>query len=449
MTESNIQIREKSIRTKRLAFTIPRIASSLLLGTVGFALFFLYTLAYNVSEALVGIGIGVGYISIAAGQFILGWISDGKYTKWGRRKPYVFILAPVNAISFVFVLLPYLVLNNPSETTLFIWLITFDGIFQFSYAYTTVYQAWMPEQFSVEDRPRVSQTQNIYNIIGQAIMLLFTFLVLTNVQGQIEANPSIIPPEFLITVIIFAILLIIFYYFGTYIMPTEPYHKIDSNYIEHLATIFKHKNYLLVTLMQGIASFAWIIMTTVMLNYIQIVLRFGTLEYLLAAVCLLVGVIIFITLWRKRIDKHGKKNTLLNVFQFAMFFLLLTLIGFLPLPSPINVIFGLIFILGIAAIMAGWGLFPYIYYADLAEDQEKTSGELLAGIYIGFPSILLNIFQALGTTLLGFILEFLPPVGGVSYSVGYVIWGPICTVFLIMAYFYTKRLITLDFDWEK
>jgi Na+/melibiose symporter-like transporter len=290
MTDSNLQLKKRSIRTKRLAFTIPRIASSLLLGTVGFALFFLYTLAYDVSEALVGIGIGVGYVSIAAGQFILGWISDGKYTRWGRRKPYIFILAPINALSFVFVLLPYLILKNPSEITLFIWLITFDGIFQFSYAYTTVYQACMPEQFSVEDRPRVSQTQNIYNIIGQAIMLLFTFLVLTNIRGQIEANPSVIPPEFLITVIIFAAFLIIFYYLGTYVMPTEPYRKIDSNYIEHLITIFKHKNYLSVTLMQGIASFAWIIMTTVMLNYIQIVLRFGTLEYLLAAFCLLIGV---------------------------------------------------------------------------------------------------------------------------------------------------------------
>ena len=343
MNESVKDVKDKSFRSKRLIFSVPRIAAALLLGTVGFSLFFLYNLAYGVNSVWTGIGVGVGYFAVAAGQFILGWISDGKYTRWGRRKPYIYIFVPINALSFVFVLLPYLILPSPSELTLFIWLIVWDAIFQFSYGYATVYQAWMPEQFSTDQRPRVSQTQNVYNIIGQGIMLIFTFVVLTQVRGEIEANPSVIPPQFLITVLIFAIMLVVVFYLAARAMPTEEYHPIDSNYIQHVINIFKHKNYILVTIMQGIASFAWIIMTTVMLNYIEIVLNFGMLEYLIAAVCLLVGVIIFLTLWRKRIEKKGKKPTLLNVFLFAMIFLLLTLIGLIPMGSVFAIVFGLIF----------------------------------------------------------------------------------------------------------
>lgn len=438
---------EISLKKKKYLFSFPRVMASLVLGTVGFSLFFLYTLAYNVDSVLVGFAIGMGYFSIAASQFLLGWLSDGKYTKWGRRKPYIFVFCPLLAISFIFVMVPYLVLINPDETTLFIWLLIWDVVFEFSYGFTTVYQAWMPEQFAIDERPAVSQVQNIFNIIGQGIMLIFTFLVLTASRDKIVANPNVIPIDFLVIIFTFAILLIIIIYTGAILMPVEPYHEIKSNYIEHLKAIFRHKNYMLTTLMQGIASFAWIIMTTVMLNYIEIVLNFGTIEYLVAALCLLFGVILFVTLWRKRIEKKGKKSTLLNVFLFALLFLPLTLIGLFPLTPPINIIFGLIFILGIAATMAGWGLFPYIYYADLANEGEKETGELNAGIYIGFPSILLNIFQAFGSMLLGIIVG-LPTIGSVSYSIGYIIWGPICSIILIIAYIYTKKLITLDFEWE-
>ncbi len=113
-------------------------------------------------------------------------------------------------------------------------------------------------------------------------------------------------------------------------------------------------------------------------------------------------------------------------------------------------ILGIIFILGIAALLGGWYLFPYIIYADLAEDDEKSTGELKAGIYTGFPSIVLNIFQAGGIFLLGAILT-LPSIttGSLTYSIGLILWGPICSLILICSWLYTKKFVTLDFEWEK
>ncbi len=84
-------------------------------------------------------------------------------------------------------------------------------------------------------------------------------------------------------------------------------------------------------------------------------------------------------------------------------------------------------------------------YADIAEVDERATGELKAGIYVGFPSIALNLFQALGLFIMGMILE-LPRWGTLTYSIGYVLWGPICSLILIGAYFFARKFIKLDFE---
>jgi Na+/melibiose symporter-like transporter len=162
----------------------------------------------------------------------------------------------------------------------------------------------------------------------------------------------------------------------------------------------------------------------------------------------LLGFVASIYIWRKRIQKKGKKKSLLSLFLFAIILLPTSLIGLIPFAS--NIIFGIIFILIIASAISGWNLFPYIYKADIAEDEEKRSGELKAGLYDGFPSIILNIFQALAPLLIGFILSLRNiTVGSLTYSIGLVLWGPICSLILLIAYLFTRWYVTLDFDWEK
>ncbi|NHJ23489.1 MAG: MFS transporter [Candidatus Lokiarchaeota archaeon] len=437
--------RNRTTTLRKLNFSLPRLPSAIVLGIEGFVLFALYYLGYGVPSILVGFAQSMGFLSIAAGQFLLGWISDAKYTKWGRRKPWVIIFSPLLGISFIFLMLPGLVLPDLSnKTLLFYWLLIWDIVFRFSYSLTTVYQAWMAEQFPVQERPAVSQMQNTMNYIGNAIMLIFGLLIFTPAFTVIS---SYIPSSVLYPILIFGIFVIIIYILIVFTMPTEPNFKMDSSIFKNLITIVKNKNYMSIVLMQGIASFAWSIITTVMLTFIESVLGLSGLSYYIVAVCLVIGFIITLYVWRKNIQRMGKKRALLLLFLFAIILLPTSLIGLIPIAT--NIIFGIIFILIIAASLAGWSLFPYIYYADLAEDDEKRTGELKAGIYTGFPSILLNIFQAFGPLIIGAIL-MLPDitVGTLTYSFGLVLWGPICSLILIATYFYTKRYVTLDFEWE-
>ena len=107
--------RESSGSGKRFLFGMPRIGSSLVLGIEGFALFSLYVLGYGINELAVGFALAMGYLSIALGQFLLGWLSDAKYTKFGRRKPYLLVFGPLLGISFICLLLPGLFLPDMND----------------------------------------------------------------------------------------------------------------------------------------------------------------------------------------------------------------------------------------------------------------------------------------------------------------------------------------------
>ena len=439
----------KSPTSKFVIYGMPRLGTSIVLGIESWALFTLYTLGYGVHPFLVGFAIAMGYLSIAFAQFFLGWLSDARYTRWGRRKPYLIVLTPLLGISFIFLLLPALVLPDLGDkSALFMWLLIWEIIFRISYAVTIPYQSWTAEQFEVSERPKVSQFQNIFNFIGNGIMALVSLLILVEVLDEINTAPNVIPIQLFIPTLIFGLLVIVFFYFLVFIMPTEPKFEIKSSMMENLKNIGKNKNFLKVTVMQGIAGLAWSMIVAVMLTYAEVVLNLGGFDYIIVAVFLLLGIFFFLYLWRKLIQIKGKKQTLMYIFIFGILFFPISLIGLIS--TGFALIIGIIFILGIAAVLGGWFLFPYMIYADIAEDDEKSTGELKAGIYYGFPCIILNIFQAAGIFLLGAILS-LPniTVGNLTYSIGLVLWGPICSLILICSLLYTKKFVKLDFEWEK
>lgn len=461
MNETYRLDRKDTNKLRKLIFSFPRLGTSLVLGIEGFALYTLYVVGYLLDPFLVGFALAMGYLSVALGQFLLGWISDKKYTKLGRRKPYLIAFGPLLGISFIFLLMPALVLPDMNDKfAIFLWLLIWDIVFRFSYAVTTPYQAWMAEEFPVYERPKVSQYQNTFNFIGNGLMALITLIVFTDVFDKVSASPNSIPFEFLLIVVIFGTIAVVLFFLVALILPTEPYYEIKTNLKENLKITVKNRNFMKVVLMQGISGFAWSILSTVMLTYTELVLNLSGTEYLIIAIVLLLSIFIFLFMWRKQIEKIGKKKALLYVFLIGIFFLPITLLGLIS-QIP-HLLLGIVFICGVGVILGGWYLFPYILYADIAEDDEKRTGDLKAGLYTGFPSIVLNIFQAAGIFLLGVltgdplvfngIIIFQMPdvtVGTLTFSLGYIIWGPLCSLILIISYFYTKKYVKLDFKWEE
>jgi len=141
MNETSEIKREKTTNLMKILFSSPRLGTSIVLGIEGWALLTLYTSGYGLKPLLAGFAISMGYLTIALSQFLMGWISDTKYTKWGRRKPYIIIFAPLLGISIIFLLLPGLMIDLADKQTLFIWMLIWEIVFRASYAVTTPYQA--------------------------------------------------------------------------------------------------------------------------------------------------------------------------------------------------------------------------------------------------------------------------------------------------------------------
>jgi len=431
---------------KAIIFGMPRIGLSIVLGIEGFSVFALYTIGYQMAPILVGFALSLGYISIAVFSFLFGWISDIKYTKWGRRKPYIIIFAPFIGVSFIFLMIPSLLLPDlDNKVVLFIWLLIWEIIFKASYGVTIPYQAWMAEQFDLNERPKVSQIQNIFNLLGTLVYWSYTYLILTQVFDQISATPNVLPFYFALPICLFDILTIILFYLNAFLMPIEPRVEIKSTLKEILKISVKNKNFMAVSLIIGLSSVAWVIIITQMLPFFESVLNLSLSEYILIFSINFFCVIAFLEIWRRLIQKFGKKQTILYIYILTALVLPITLLSLIPLNNYF--VIGLLFMIGIGASLGGWYLLPAVIFADLAKHDERITGELKAGTYTGLPSIFLNAFQALGVFLLGALNE-LPKitVGSLSYSMGLIIWSPICSLILLISFLCTRKYLKLDLE---
>ncbi|MHA1340242.1 MAG: MFS transporter [Promethearchaeota archaeon] len=435
---------------KKIIYASPRLGINLFMGLVDFALLYIYNDVYELSGILVGISLMLGKLSAGIFQFIIPWISDHTSTKWGKRKPFIVGMAPILTVTFILLLLPGLFLGqNPPELTLFAWFATFNVIAQGSYAMTTIYHSWTAEQFPVFERPKVSQYQNLFNYAALAITTIFSMLVLTGVKDQLKADPTKIPADYLNSILIFAFLMIALVLICVFYMPVEKTPKYETKFIEELRRILKNRNYILMTFIQGLSSLGWAMINAVLLGYVDTVLHLEGTNLYIAAGIIFLGLIISVVFWRKQIERIGKKKTLLQIFIFGIIVPPFSILGLFP--STANLLFGAIFLACIAAMQSGWSLFPYIIYADMAQDAEKKEGELKTGLYTGFPALILNLFQAVSLLLTGWLLD-LPKVTngtGDPFSLGYVLWGPFCLGFFLFTLWFIKKFIQLDFDWEK
>ncbi len=211
----------KTSTGKFLTYGMPRLSAGIALDTVDFGILFLYIAVYGLPPILSGIALAVGKLSIAAGQFLMGWLSDRTKTKFGRRKPFMIVYAPLTAIAFICALLPMLFLQNPVALLLFIWILIWDAIFQFSYGgLTTPYQSWVSEQFLVHQRPKASAFQNLFSFIGAGIGIVFTLLVFPPLIESFQKT-NMVDPTFIILIIAFGILVVILFYICAFVLPVR------------------------------------------------------------------------------------------------------------------------------------------------------------------------------------------------------------------------------------
>lgn len=413
-------------RLQKIYYGMARFVPSTMLDMLDMATSLFYFSIQRLPAIYTGISMAMSYIAIMISELVFGNLSDRTRTRWGRRKPFVMVGAPGMAISFTLVFTPHLFLAQGDLLALFLYALVTQSLFKMFYGMTmTPFQSWMPELTEPEERPSVSQWQNIANFMGFVVGTFGTTLL------AIESYQWGLPP-----VLIYMILAFIVIQIGGFIVPLvglkkEGKHIDQPDLLKDIGKALHDRDFVGWIMAQGLLSIGFAMVIKSAFPFINDYLLFGTMEFIIFGAELLLVVFIFFMIWRWMIRNHGKGTTL----RIAMIITALSLFLTLVVQTPLQ---GFLMIAIVGSGLAGYYLMPYIVYADFATKDEILTGESRAGFYTSFPSIPLNTFQAISVFLWGFIFS-LPEVAQVprapseTVTLGYLYWGPIAAFFILLA----------------
>ena len=137
--------------------------------------------AVYIADFYVSLGVSlafVGFFTALARSFdvitdpLMGWITDNARTKYGRRRPFMFLGCAFYAIFFIALLTPPgKVPKEGTNSTVGYWFGIFYTIFYLSDTFTNVpYEALGPElSDNYEERNALFFTTKIFNFLGMFV----------------------------------------------------------------------------------------------------------------------------------------------------------------------------------------------------------------------------------------------------------------------------------------
>jgi GPH family glycoside/pentoside/hexuronide:cation symporter len=163
----------------------------------GFGAFVNNTLAYAIGNMLIVLNLGLGMSPALVGLLgalprltdaitdpLMGYISDNTKTRWGRRRPYIFVGAI--AVAIVFAVLWQLP-EGKSENWYFTYFLI--GSFLFFLAYTVYATPWVALGYELtpdyHERTRLMGTQNFIGSIAYMISPYFLAIMYLPVFGDV------------------------------------------------------------------------------------------------------------------------------------------------------------------------------------------------------------------------------------------------------------------------
>lgn len=436
-------LREASIvmlnQRQKIYYGMGRFGSSLMLNLVSLFTLYVYVKYFALSGLYSGMAGGLGKLAIAFASWFSGYFCDTTpNNRFGRRRVWVIVFSPFLAFFFIMQFSPQLFVPLGNEFLVFLYLSIFGSGFQACYGLLlTPFQAWMPEVVPVPERIEVSGYQNTANFIGNMLGTGLGFL-LPSIIGDPE-TANILGPAgiiLLVCVIIIAGLELVFYLPSIFSVPDPPRENIPPrNPLREFRIVLTNRNYVSWIMVNGIHTIGLTSLATIVLIYIDDVLKFEVTEYIIFGGGLFGSIILMFIFWGFFSNRFSKNKTYLVSQTFLALVLPLTLIigqGIIPLALLIQ---GLIFSLLLAVGMSGYFILPYAIMGDIIERDERDTGETRSGHYTGFFGFPLNIFQAGAVVLTGILVDetILPLVVGQEYTVGLILWGPICGFFILLA----------------
>lgn len=158
---------------QKLFYGAGAFVNNLLAGAIG-GMMIVLNLGYGMNPALVGLLGALPRLTDAITDPIMGYISDHTRTRWGRRRPYIFMGAIVAGV--VYMLLWQL---PPGKTENWYFWYFLIGSFVFYLGYTIFATPWVALGYELTpDYHERTRLMGVQNFIGQTVYLITPWLLL-------------------------------------------------------------------------------------------------------------------------------------------------------------------------------------------------------------------------------------------------------------------------------
>lgn len=366
--------KKETSKKQKLAYGIGSIADTGSYSVVSnFLLFFLIDVIYLGSWLAALVYILAYGVWNAINDPIVGVLSDRTHTRWGRRKPYIMIGAPLCLIFYILIWGPPVEIGT---TALFFFMLIMVAGYEFTYSMAAVtWFAVFPEVWqTVEERSEIVIYRQVFAIFGGALAVgLFPVIQVSfsDIFGELAGwtwAGAILGTVFTITFLISLL--------G---IKERKEFSLDKqmSLFKSIKTTFKNKSllsYMVIDLMTW-SMFGW--MSAISPFFIVHSLGLGLEVVSIIMIPNMLATITFFALWRKIYIRYGPLITLTlsSLFQILVYLF----------------VFIITDILGVAL----WGLFMgmatsgilvarEVMMGDVVDEDELKTGIRREGSYFGF-----------------------------------------------------------------
>ena len=176
--------------SKKLIYGLGAFVNNILADSIG-RMMIVLNLGYGLSPALVGLLGALPRVTDAITDPLMGYASDNTRSRWGRRRPYIFVGAI--AVAIVFALL-WQMPRDASDGYIFWWFL--GGSLIFFLAYTIYATPWVAFGYELtpdyHERTRLMGVQNFIGNIAYMVSPYFLAIMYLPVFGDgVEGDPIV------------------------------------------------------------------------------------------------------------------------------------------------------------------------------------------------------------------------------------------------------------------
>lgn len=178
--------RDKVPFIEKAAFGSGHLVNNLLPGALGVFSFFLIT-AFGINPAIAGLLAAIPRFFDALSDPIMGFVTDNTTSRWGRRRPYIFVGAILSAILFV---VQWQMFEANGATYNFWYFLTFSILFIFANTIFSTPLIGMGYEMTTDTKER-TRLMGIANSVGQIswmIVPLFWVLIANKDLFETQAD---------------------------------------------------------------------------------------------------------------------------------------------------------------------------------------------------------------------------------------------------------------------